>query len=489
MFSPGVYKTIRLLFTWVLLLTAVRLVAQPTPKAGVNTSSPQATLDVNGEIKIGDAVNTPQAGMVRWNPATNDFEGYNGTQWLSLTKSNAATGQWGQAVTSVVENTKLVASDGAASDQFARSVSISGDYALIGVERDTIDGNQWQGSAYIYIRSGDVWLQQQKLTASDGVAFDFFGSSVSISGDYAIVGARGDDILSSSSQGSAYIFVRNGTVWSQQQKITASDGSSNDVFGSSVSISGDNVIVGADGDAIGANTGQGSAYIFVRNGTSWSQQAKLIASDGAVNDYFGYSVSISGDYALVGSYGDDISSLSDRGSAYIFFRTGTSWAQQQKLTASDGAQNDQFGFAVSISGDYAVVGSPKATVATSLLQGTAYIFFRSGTSWTLQQKLIASDGSTIDEFGSSVSISGDNLLIGSYRDQIGGEESQGSAYIFTRSNTVWNQQSKLIASDGSRTDGLGISVGISGNYLIIGASGDNVNNNTRQGSAYIFKRN
>ena len=166
----------------------------------------------------------------------------------------------------------------------------------------------------------------------------------------------------------------------EQAKLVASDGAASDRFGCSVSISADGAyaVIGAYNDAIGANTSQGSAYIFVRSGTSWTQQAKLVASDGATNDKFGYSVSISADgaYAVIGAYYDDIGANGDQGSAYIFVRSGTSWTQQAKLVASDGAASDQFGWSVSISADgaYAVIGAYGDDTGANNGQGSAYIF-------------------------------------------------------------------------------------------------------------------
>jgi len=220
------------------------------------------------------------------------------------------------------------------------------------------DGNEPNsGSAYIFRWDGTSWSEQQKLLASDGAAKDFFGGSVSISGDFAIVGAYLDDDKGSSS-GSAYIFKLDDRGWSQQQKLLASDAGflpqSGEAatpaktrislplgarFGRFVSISGDYAIVGA---TAGGDGYTGSAYIFWWDGISWSEQQKLLASDGAARDKFGYSVSISGDYAIVGAPRDDDNGA-DSGSAYIFKRDGTSWRQQQKLTASDGAAGDEFG--------------------------------------------------------------------------------------------------------------------------------------------------
>jgi hypothetical protein len=371
-----------------------------------------------------------------------------------------------------LEKAKLLASDGAANDIFGVSVSISGDYAIVGAFYDDDKGTD-SGSAYIFRRDGNSWSEQSKLTASDGAAGDQFGISVSISGDYAIVGAYYDDDIGSSS-GSAYIFKRDGTSWVQQAKLTASDGAVDDNFGCSVSISSDYAVVGAVNDD-DKGIDSGSAYIFKRNGTSWSQQQKLTASDGAANDIFGVSVSISGDYAIVGAAGDDDKGTNS-GSAYIFLRSGTSWSQQAKLTALDGAASDYFGVSVSISGDYAIVGA----AGDDGYKGSAYIFKRDGTSWSQQAKLTASDGAAYDVFGYSVSISGDYAIVGAYND-----DSKGSAYIFKRNGTSWVQQQKLLASDGAAGDYFGYSVSISGDYAIVGAYQDD-DKGTDSGSAYIY---
>jgi hypothetical protein len=359
---------------------------------------------------------------------------------------------------------KLIASDGAASDYFGWSVSISGDYAVIGANYD----DSSRGSAYVFKRSGTSWSQEAKLVASDGVAGDRFGWSVSISGDYAVIGAFNDDSV----RGSAYVFKRSGTSWSQEAKLVALDGVAGDRFGWSVSISGDYAVIGANYD----DSSRGSAYVFKRSGTSWSQEAKLVASDGVAGDRFGWSVSISGDYAVIGACNDD----SSRGSAYVFKRSGTSWSQEAKLVASDGAAGDYFGISVSISGDYAVIGA----YYDDSVRGSAYVFKRSGTSWSQEAKLVASDGAVGDWFGWSVSISGDYALIGACQD----DSVRGSAYVFKRSGTSWSQEAKLVASDGAVGDAFGYSVSISGYNIIIGAYLNDNTYGTNAGSAYIFRK-
>jgi len=328
--------------------------------------------------------------------------------------------------TTWAEEAKLLASDGAEYDCFGISVSIDGDYAIVGAYCDG-DNGVLSGSAYVFTRSGTSWIEQAKLLASDGEWGDYFGVSVSIDGDYAIIGADCDGDNGDSS-GSAYVFTRSGTSWIEQDKLLASDGAADDWFGRFVSIDGDYAIVGAIGDDDNGDS-SGSAYVFTLSGTSWIEQDKLLASDGAADDYFGWSVSISGDYAIIGAYCDDDNGL-DSGSAYVFKRDGTAWIEQAKLLASDGAAGDRFGVSVSIDGDYAIIGA-FADDDSGDSSGSAYVFTRSGTSWIEQDKLLASDGAADDYFGWSVSISGDYAIVGACLDGDNGEWS-GSAYVFTK---------------------------------------------------------
>ncbi len=382
---------------------------------------------------------------------------------------------------------KLTASDGAAGDNFGEAVAISGDTVVVGAYFDDVGGNTDQGSAYVFVRSGVTWTQQQKLTAADGAAADGFAVAVGVSGDTAVVGAWGDMVGGNDDQGSAYVFVRSGVVWTQQQKLTAADGVALDNFGVSVDVSGDTVVVGAYWDDVGPNIAQGSAYVFVRVLTVWTQQQKLTASDGAADDNFGWSVAISGETAIVGAYSDGVGANADQGSAYVFLRVGVLWTQQQKLVSADGAVNDSFGVFVAISGDTAVVGADWDDVGSNVDQGSAYVFTRILVTWTQQQKLTAADGAASDQFGWSVAISGDTAIVGAYTDDVGVNADQGSAYVFVRNAGAWGLQQKLVAADGAASDGFGFSVAIDGNTAIVGARDDDVIGGN-QGSAYVFVR-
>ncbi|MCD4825170.1 MAG: FG-GAP repeat protein [Phycisphaerae bacterium] len=336
----------------------------------------------------------------------------------------------------------------------------------------------------------DTWGQQAKLTASDAAGDDYFGYAVNISNSYTIVGAYGDDDNGSLAGSAYIFYKDQGGTnnWGQQVKLTATDTSAGDRLGCSVGISGAYAISGAYGDDDGGSRSDaGSAYIFYKDqggANTWGQQAKFTASDAAASDYFGKSVAISGSYAISGAYGDDDAG-SYSGSAYIFYKDqgGTdAWGQQIKLTASDAASDDCFGYSVAISGDYAVAGAySDDDIEKGSNSGSAYVFKRDGDQWTQIAKLTADDGAADDKFGYSVAIDGEKIIIGTYWDDDNGDSS-GSAYIFELIGEVWTQTGKITAADGAADDEFGYSVGVSGDYFFAGARGDD----SDTGSTYLY---
>jgi uncharacterized protein (TIGR03437 family) len=322
---------------------------------------------------------------------------------------------------------KLTANDGAEGDQFGHAVALSGDTLVVGANGDDVGGNGNQGSAYVFTRNGTVWAQRQKLTAVgiDGLAGDNFGASVSLSGQTVAVGAPGVN----NSQGSAYVFRFNGSVWTQQAKLSANDGAAGDFFGYALALDGDTLAVGAEDDTIDANARQGSAYVFTRNGAVWTQQIKLTASDGGLNDRFGGAVALSGDTLAVGAIFNTVGANVRQGSVYVFTRSGATWVETRKLTASDGAAEGRFGYSVALRGGALVVGAQYDNIGASSQQGSAYVFTYYGR-WYQQQKLTASDGATRDNFGHAVALDGDTLAISAVGDDIGANANQGSAYVF-----------------------------------------------------------
>lgn len=373
---------------------------------------------------------------------------------------------------------KLNANDAAEGDQFGAGVALDGDTALIGAPGHDYGGSNTSGSAYVFVRSGSLWTQQQKLVPGDPGTGHYFGGSVALSGDTALIAARGDGERGTSA-GAAYVFVASGSSWTQQQKLVPSDLSANDQFGGSVALSGDTLLIGAQYDDDGGSN-SGSAYVFVRDSSSWTQQQKLVPSDPATDDLFGNSVALGGDTALVGAEYDDDGG-SDSGSAYVFVRSGSSWAQQQKLLASDAAAGDRFGFSVALWEDTALIGARDDDGGT----GSAYLFVRSGSSWTQQQKLLASDPATADGFGSAVTLSGNTALVAATGIEGSSSFPTGSAYVFVGSGSSWTEQQKLVASDAATGDFFGRSLALSGNSSLVGAPyHDDAGESS--GSAYVF---
>jgi len=457
----------------------------------------------------------------------------------------------------------IKASNTGASDHFGRSVAISGDTMVVGaVYEDSaatgINGNQNNngeqnsGAVYVFVRSGTTWSQQAYIKASNTQEIDYFGLSVAISGDTIAVGAYGEDSAATGingdqtnngeqNSGAVYVFVRSGTTWSQQAYIKASNTQEIDYFGSSVAISGDTLAVGAYGEdsaATGINgdqtnnsaNGSGAVYVFSRAGTIWNQQAYIKASNTQALDYFGSSVAISGHTLAVGAHreasaatgvnGDQTNNnANESGAVYVFSRTGTTWSQQAYIKASNTQAGGYFGSSVAISGDTLAVGAyGEASAATGIngdqtnngvyYGGAVYVFSRTGTTWSQQAYIKASNTEAGDYFGISVAISGDTLAVGTYGEAsaatgINGNQTNNSAssscavYVFTRTGTTWSQQAYIKASNTEANDQFG-TVAISGDTLAVGAygeasaatgiNGDQTNNSASDSGAVYVRR-
>jgi hypothetical protein len=463
----------------------------------------------------------------------------------------------------VAQQAYLKASNTNALDQFGESIAISGNTVVVGAPNEDsaatgVNGTQTDnsangaGAAYVFVRNNGTWTQQAYLKASNTGTDDVFGWSVAISGDTIVVGALHEDSNatgingnqannSATDSGAAYVFVRSGTTWTQQAYLKPSTTDIGDSFGRAVTIDGNTIVVGAEGEdsnATGVNGNQanngisnsGAAYVFVRSGTTWSQQAYLKASNPGISDLFGRHIALSGDTIVVGAFAEDSNatgingnqadnSAIEAGAAYVFVRSGTTWSQQAYLKASNTGAADLFGDSVTVSGNTIVVGAPgedSGATGTNGNQsdngtfnaGAAYVFVRSGTTWTQQAYLKASNTGSNDEFGYCVSLAGNTLAVGAIGEAsnatgINGNQANnsamtaGAAYVFGRSGTTWSQQSYLKASNTGSDDWFGQSLAISGQTVAVGALFENsaatgVNGNqadesaTDAGAAYVF---
>jgi hypothetical protein len=380
---------------------------------------------------------------------------------------------YGSHVAGADESAELKAVDAAAHDSFGSSAAFDGNTAIVGAPRDDHAAGIDAGAAYVFVQQGTTWTQQAKLVALDATPHDVFGSSVAIAGDVAVVGAPHHDQGATLEAGAVYVFVRQGVTWSQQAKLVAFDAASFGRFGRSVAMAGDTLVVGAAGDAPGGIVSAGAVYAFVRNGANWSLQAKLTASDAAAHDWFGSSVSIAGDTLVTGAIGADPFGVQHdkAGAAYVFVRQGTTWSQQAKLYAFDAGPGDFFGTSVAIAGDSVVVGAPAHSHAGGTIAGAAYVFARGGVTWTQQAKLVAYDAVNFDQFGYAVAIAGDVALVSSTRGDPA-IANPGSVYPFGRKRGSWFAESKLVAADPSWNHYYGTSLALVGETAIIGARGD-----------------
>ncbi|MBN8589508.1 MAG: T9SS type A sorting domain-containing protein [Rhodothermia bacterium] len=466
------------------------------------------------------------------------------TNWTSQISENGRDMVWkGENGSATVSYNGLIAFD-ATGRTFPAEMQRRGSDLVLSV----------QESGAVYPLTIDPYVQQVYLKASNTEKDDWFGYSVAISGETIVVAARYESSNatgvngnqadnSAKNSGAAYVFVRNGTNWTQQAYLKASNTEIEDRFGTSVAISGNTIVVGAleeDSNATGVNgtesnnsaTTSGAAYVFVRSGTNWTQQAYLKASNTGGGDAFGVSVAISGDTIVVGANGEDSNatgvnatesnnSASASGAAYVFIRSGSTWTQQAYLKASNTEASDLFGYAVAISGDTIVVGAFGEGSNTTGVNGTqtdnsakesgaAYVFVRSGTTWTQQAYLKASNTEAGDRFGTSVAISGNTIVIGAYFEGsnttgVNGTQTDnsakesGAAYVFVRSGTTWTQQAYLKASNTGVSDWFGYAVAISGDTIVVGAYGEDSNatgvNGTQtdnsalsSGATYTFTR-
>jgi hypothetical protein len=461
--------------------------------------------------------------------------------------ASATTPVWGQEAYAKASNANAI-------DHFGLAIAIAGDTMVVGAQDEssnqttitngtaasTDNSAAAAGAVYVYSRSGTTWVQQAYLKAPNAGAGDSFGESVAIDGDTVVVGASNESSNqttitngtsasadnSLASAGASYVFKRTGTTWAQEAYLKAPNAGAGDQFGYSVAISGDSVVVGAQGEASNQTTitngagasadnsqaETGAAYVFKRSGTNWAQQAYLKAPNAGAGDHFGFSVAISGDTVVVGAV-DEASNqttitngatasaddtATSAGAAYVFKRSGTTWTQEAYLKAPNAGAGDFFGESVAIDGDTVVVGAiGEASSQTSITNGTtasgnnaaaaagaAYVFRRSGTTWAQQAYLKAPNAEADDYFGMSVAVSGDIVVVGAPRESsnrttvINGTSGSsdnsvswaGAAYVFKRSGTTWAQQAYLKAPNAESNDYFGVSVAASGTTVVVGAS-------------------
>lgn len=368
--------------------------------------------------------------------------------------------------------------DGAQGDFFGWSVAIDGPTALVGAYGVTLNGHQQQGAVYVFTEANGIWTQTATLTASDGHAFDIFGSEVSISGTVAAIGAY----QYNHSHGAVYVFTGSGHSWTQKAELAADDGAANDCLGWSIAVANGTILAGAP-FAIIDGLQRGAVYSFAPTDGVWGQTQKVIANDGALGDFFGDAVAMDGSVAVIGADSVTVNGNQVQGAAYVFDVSGATWTQKVKLTSDDGAAFDNFGRSVAVSGTTVFVGTPYAVINGNAFQGAVYVFEGSGADWGQTQKLTAGDGAANDYFGWSVAVSGTHAMIGanSYSDN-----NPGEIYAFNKSTGDWAQTQQFGSGDGTGVDFFGWSVALSGSEAVVGEPFAMVDGAYDQGAAYFY---
>jgi hypothetical protein len=454
-----------------------------------------------------------------------------------------------QTAEAFAQQAYIKASNTGIADRFGYSIALDGDTLVIGAIYESGDFNSTgipgtdndnrsrAGAAYVFVRNAGVWSQQAYLKADNPQANYWFGYSVAVEGDTVAVGSPLELFDFS---GAVYVYTRDGTDWSQQARLRPSNIGSNDRFGDSVSLSGETLVIGAyaeDGDASSTvdNTNDnaaenaGAAYVFTRSGTTWTQQVYLKAFNANAGDSFSNNaIALDGNTLAIGAYAEDgdadstvaspNNGASNAGAVYVYTGSGANWSLEAYLKASNVGTNDMFGGAISLDGDTLIVGavnedgdasstmaSPNENTSNS---GAVYVFTRSGTAWTQQAYLKASNAGVDDRFGDSVSLSVDTLIVGTVAEDgdatstaINPNENAfnaGAAYVFTRSGTTWLEQAYLKASNAASRDEFGASVAVDGDTMAVGAvfeesaatgvNGDQSDNSgPDSGAAYVFQ--
>ncbi len=354
--------------------------------------------------------------------------------------------------------------------QFGSAVDTDGTTLVVGAPGFPGAAGNGSGAVFIYIRSASGWTQQQQIEASDAAAFDGFGTSVAVDGDRLIVGSPFDDTLAGVDAGSAYVFERTGSTWTQEQKLEDITPNAGNEFGTAVDISGTTAAVGAPGDRSGTFD-SGTVSVFTRSGTTWSLQATLVATDNATGDAFGSAVVLEGDTALVGApdkAGGPF--VLGAGAAYVFTRSASLWSQDQKLLPGNVGTDSHFGISIDLSGDQLIVGADMDDNNVGQNVGGAFVYEGGGaTPWVLDVELTPGDGANGDGFGADVAIRDDVAVVGSVNDiTVRGSET-GSTYVFERRQSSWRQAQKILATDGGGSDQFGYRIALEGNDLFVGA--------------------
>lgn len=380
------------------------------------------------------------------------------------------------------ERPRWLASDGEADDIFGVSLAADGNEVVVGAFNDDDLGSN-AGAAYVFRLEDGAWREVVKLTASDGMPDDRFGHAVAIDGDVIMVSARDHDEFGEDS-GAVYVFGRDGDSWVEVQKLLGSDTLAGDRYGASLAVDGDLALVGADRvDLVGNDSG--AVYPLQRVGGTWQPFDRIVPADAAAGHRFGNDLDLSGTNAVIGAFGDGQAGLY-AGAAYVFSFGAGGWQQIEKLMATDAAENDVFGFPVVIDDDRVLVGAEYRDEGSGTNLGAVYAFRDVGGDWVETGRLLASDGGDDDRFGYALAIHGNHAVVGSHDTQ-GPLSNSGAVYVFHLREDVWSEVQRLVPTAPADLDAFGSAVALTAGHAFVGAYGAEALG-VRVGAVHAFDR-
>lgn len=394
--------------------------------------------------------------------------------WLMASLRLIASGEPDQVLSSITEF-KAISSDSETIRYFGDEVAIDGDTALVSVQTSSFRGRP--AIVYVFVRENGGWIEEARITSDE----PSFGNALAICGDTALIGAFAADENGDAS-GSAFVYVRKNGQWTQEAKLTASDGGAEDIFGFSVSLDGDTALIGA-----AAADGHGAAYIFERSGNQWTETERLVANDPGQADFFGVSVSIEGNLALIGSPWDRNFNGAAAGSAYVFEKGLTGWNQIEKVIPNNWLASIDFGFNVSLSGDTLLIAS-SPEIGNDIDIIDAYVFERENDSWNQKARLVPSLPSDqltfVLQLNRRIALSGDCAVISSSSN----DDNQGVAFLFRKGSNGWFEETIIRSSDGEAVDSFGECVALDGSTVLVGAPFNHLSTNPshRAGAVYFY---
>ena len=479
----------QLLFLVIGMLSSIHIVK--SQNVGIGTNTPFQKLEVAGGIRIGNTT-TSLPGSMRWNPIKYDFEGFNGTQWVSLTDGK---GKWGDKLSYATENsaTQIKMTESVIPGyEYGTDMAIAGDWLTVGAFRDGNVGNEniWaSGSFHLYQRQPDnTWALKFKRYDPDAKTNDFFGWSIGMTSTHIISGAPYADAPGFAEKGKAYIYTYDVNAVVLQGTLQASDGLELDLFGQGVDMHGDLAVVGAPGKEVTGIDAAGKAYVFTRTGTTWNETSMLTAPDAAASDGFGHQVAIQGDYIAIASPYKTVNGSYNAGKVYVFRKNGSAWNLISQLISPNSSAGENFGQHVSISNNVLLVGAPQNLGSITDANGRMYIFQLSGNTVIYEAMLTASDGLKSDRFGNFGSYYDNTIIVGAPNADIGAASNAGKAYIFRKNSGIW--QEEAILANSSREPGaqFGFATLLNGLFAITSAPMADLPTRPDNGQVLFFKQ-